>query len=81
MNRSWQRLGAYIGQVLIGKNIDKLESSLSVFAHFVVVRIDVFRRIVDLIVFGDGDGAGVVITKSTGDGLGHLEVGESFLYP
>ena len=79
MSRSWQRLRTYIGQVLIGRNIDEFEGSLSVFfAHFVVMRIDVFRSIIDLVVFGDGDGTGVITMESTGDG--HLEIGESFLY-
>ena len=80
MNRSWQRLRTYVGQVLIDRNVDEFEGSLSVlFAYFVVVRIDVFRTIIDLVVFGDGDGTSVVTTESTGDG--HLEVGERFLDP
>ena len=43
------------------------------------MRIDVFRSIIDLVVFGDGDGTSVVTTESTVDG--HLEIGESFLDP
>ena len=82
MSRSWQRLCAYAGQVLIGWNIDEFEGSLSVFfAHFVIVRIDVFCSIIDLVVFGDGDGTGVVTTESTGDGHLELEVSESFPDP
>ena len=82
MSRSWQRLCAYVGQVLIGWNIDEFEGSLSVFfAHFVVVRTVVFCSIIDLVAFGDGDGTGVVTTESAGDGHLELEVGESFPDP
>ena len=55
-----------------------LEASLSVFfTQFVVVRIDVFCLIIDLVVLGDGDGTGVVTMEGSGDG--HLEINKSFL--
>ena len=43
------------------------------------MRIDVFRSIIDLVVFGDGDGTGVFTMESTGDR--HLEISKSFLDP
>ena len=65
---------------MIGRNIDQLKGSLSVFVmHFVVIHIDVFRSIIDLVVLGDEDCTGVLTMESTGDG--HLEVSESFLNP
>ena len=80
MGRSWQRLCAYVGQVLIGRHIDEVEGTLAVLlAHLVVVGSNVLRSVVDLVVLRDGDGTCVVTAEGTRDG--HLEIGESFLNP
>ena len=43
---------------------------MKLFAYLVVVDIDVFGAIIDLVVFGNGDGASVV----TMQGAGYVEV-------
>ena len=64
------------------RNINQFESFLSVFfAHFVVIRIDVFCSIIDLVVFDNGDCTSIVRTESTGDEHLELKVGESFPDP
>ena len=74
----WQGFRAHVGEVLIGGRIDEIRGAFVVFlARLVMVCIDVFRSIIDLVFLRNGDGAGVVTAEGTRNG--HLEVGESIL--